>query len=139
MSLDRAALLAGIHHTSITNWRERADAGEPMYFEFFESVKKAEATLEKKLLANILKAGKIERHWTANMRLLESLLPEKYLRKESVDPQSQSILIAAIARLNNGGAFGPECAPNASRPGDSPSSFTRLVVERDASENGESH
>ena len=108
---------------------------------FAADLKKTRQQRRLSLLNRIRIAANDPKYWTAAARLLEFEFPETYGRRESFDAQSQSILLAAIARLNNGGATGAECVgtQNAERSGDAPARFDRKPAVAASGENDESH
>lgn len=74
--------LCGITFQTYSNWLKRGEkAKSGLYFEFFESIKKAEAEAEHHLVMNIRKSA-AEEAWPASAWLLERRYPEKWGKKQ---------------------------------------------------------
>lgn len=78
-----ACELAGIDESTFYKWRKCADAGEEPYFQFFQSVKKAEAQAEVRAATLVQKA--MPNDWKACMTWLERKFPGRWGRKDKVE------------------------------------------------------
>jgi hypothetical protein len=98
-----AARAAGITEATFHNWMkagEEQGAGE--FFDFFESVKKAEADREVELV-KLVKLNALE-NWQAAMTMLERLHPDRWGRRdrtthEITGPDGESLLEPLAAAL----------------------------------------
>lgn len=101
---ETCAALHGIGKRQLYTWLavgSRLLESDAVYFtkdemeliEFTREMRRAVATHEVQLTANIAEAGKIPKHWAANSWLLEKHFPEKYSKKleiTSVGTENQS-------------------------------------------------
>jgi lauroyl/myristoyl acyltransferase len=80
LKYEQAALVAGISVRSLYNWKEKGEkAKSGKYFQFVQSLKKAEAEGEGVLLTRIHQEAK-EGTWQAAAWILERRHPERWAR-----------------------------------------------------------
>lgn len=75
---DIAAMAAGIHRDTFYDWKSRGEAGEPIYSDFSDALKTAEAQGALNLLERIQSASEDPKYWPAAAWILERRYPETY-------------------------------------------------------------
>ncbi len=79
-----AARYAGIDEKTYYNWLQRGEReGSGIYFQFLQSVKKAESDAEVQAVAEIRLAAR--ENWQAGMTWLERRFPDRWGRRERVE------------------------------------------------------
>lgn len=85
-----AAKYAGIDYATLKRWLARGAKGEEPFCAFCAAVKKAEVDAEHALTEMVFEAGKIS--WQAAMALNERRHPERWARRDRVDPNAPANL-----------------------------------------------
>jgi len=78
-----AAEAAGISEHTYYNWLKKGGkAKNGIFFQFFQTIKKAEATAEQDALKNLLAAAREENAWTGYAWYLERKFPARWAKRE---------------------------------------------------------
>ena len=84
MPYEHAAVSAGVSYDTFNNWMKKGKVQKSgKYFEFFKTIKEAEAKGIKNNLALITKSSK-EGSWQASAWILERRHPEEFGRREVI-------------------------------------------------------
>lgn len=80
---ETAAECAGIAEGTLYRWIAQGEAGQPLYREFSEAIKEAQAEGERRLLKTIRKAG--SESWQAAAWILERTRSERFSLRSKVE------------------------------------------------------
>lgn len=107
---ETACHLIGLAPATFYNWKKRGEAGETPYDRFVESVKRAEARAEAKMLANVRKASELPQFWAAGMTVLERRHPERWGKRQD-ETNAPKVLVqvggGGQVQVNIGVGVGP--------------------------------
>lgn len=97
-TLEEACAASDVSVSAVMKWQERGrKARSGPHFQFVQAIKGAKARRIASLLGNVAKAGRQERHWQANVALLERLDPKRFAQRVRVHVEQE--LTDAIERL----------------------------------------
>ena len=108
MTYETACALSSITYSTFRNWIIAGEnTGDGIYYEFLQSVKKANAEAEAELVQRIKSAG--QREWQANAWILERRYPDRWGRRDRTEAVTTNFNIdletltdEQLARLANG-------------------------------------
>jgi hypothetical protein len=88
---DTACQVVGIDYQTFRNWVVKGEQdGKGQFFDFFVSIKRAEAEAEAKRVELILKAGGLGGDWKANAWYLERKYPDRWGKLDRLEAKVKS-------------------------------------------------